>query len=102
MNTKTSLVIFKEKGLFGVKNQTSQTIIEPQYLEMQPFCCGLAQVRNGKYQYAYINSANQQIVPFGRYAWCDPQFVCGVARVMNYTRQDEKRWGINNNWRGRN
>lgn len=91
-----TLVIFEEKGLFGAKNQTGQIVIEPQYIEMQPFCCGLAQVRNGKYQYAYINATNQLIVPFGRYAWCDPQFVYGFARVMNYTRQNEKRWGIIN------
>ena len=62
-------IIFQENGLFGAKNQTGDIIIEPQYIEMQPFCCGLSQVRNDKYQYAYINAENKQVVPFGLYAW---------------------------------
>jgi len=92
-------IIFQENGLFGAKNQTGDIIIEPQYIEMQPFCCGLSQVRNDKYQYAYINAENKQVVPFGLYAWCDPQLVCGVARVMRYVPNTEQKcWGVINQW----
>lgn len=92
-------IIFQENGLFGAKNQTGDIIIEPQYIEMQPFSCGLSQVRNDKYQHAYINADNRQVVPFGLYAWCDPQFVCGVARVMRYVPNSEQKcWGIINQW----
>lgn len=84
-------IIFQENGLFGAKSQTGEIIIKPQYIEMQPFSCGLSQVRNNKYHYAYVNAANKQIVPFGRYIWCDPYFVCGLARV----KQNDK-WGIIN------
>ena len=82
-------IIFQENGLFGVKNQKGEVLIQPQYMEVQPFCCGLSLVRNTKYQYAYIDIANRQVVPFGLYSWCDPQFVCGFARVMGY-----RGWGI--------
>lgn len=82
------LIIFQENGLFGAKSQTGEIIIEPQYIEMRPFSCGLSQVRNSKYHYAYVNAENKQIVPFGKYAWCDPQFTCGFSRVMG------NKWGI--------
>lgn len=83
-----SLQIFKENDLFGVKDNNGLIIITPQYMEMQPFSCGLSLVRNVQYQYAYINILNKEVVPFGKYSWCDPKFVCGFARVMG------SQWGI--------
>ncbi len=88
-------IIFQENGLFGVKDQKGEVFISPQYIEMQPFSCGLSLVRNHQYQYAYIDILNRKIVPFGKYSWCDPQFTCGYARVMEYHYLDEKNlWGI--------
>lgn len=88
-------IIFQENGLFGAKNQRGEIIISPQYMEMQPFCCGLSLVRNNQYQYAYINRRNEQVIPFATYQWCDPLFVCGFARVMIYNFFSEKeKWGI--------
>lgn len=88
-------IIFQENGLCGAKNQRGEIIIQPQYMEMQPFSCGLSLVRNHQYQYAYINTLNRQIIPFGKYSWCDPQFTCGYARVMEYHYLEEKnQWGI--------
>ncbi|HBN02076.1 MAG TPA: hypothetical protein DD383_05595 [Rikenellaceae bacterium] len=88
--------IFQENGLFGAK-ENGIIIIPPQYMEMQPFSCGLSLVRNHQYQYAYINYKNKQIVPFGKYSWCDPQFTCGFSRVMEYHYLEEKnKWGIIN------
>lgn len=81
-------VIFQENGLFGAKNRKGEVLIQPQYMEMQSFSCGLSLVRNTQYQYAYIDITNKPIVHFGLYSWCDPQFTCGFARVMKY------RWGI--------
>lgn len=87
--------IFQENGLFGAKNQNGIVAIPPQYMEMQPFSCGLSLVRNHQYQYAYINKDNNQVVPFGIYKWCDPLFVCGFARVVKYDSFSEKeKWGI--------
>lgn len=64
---------------------------------MQPFSCGLSLVRNQHYQYAYIDTSNRPIVPFGKYTWCDPQFTCGYARVMEYHPLEGKNlWGIIN------
>jgi hypothetical protein len=83
------LLIFKENNLFGLKNQKEEILIPPQYIEMQPFSCGLSLVRNSHYQYAYINTANKQVVSFGKYSWCDPQFICGYARVMEYNYFEE-------------
>ena len=89
-------IIFQEDGLFGVKNQEGEVIIPPQYNWFDPqFICGLSLVRNHQYQYAYIDTLNRQIVPFGKYSWCDPQFTCGYARVMEYHYLEEKnQWGI--------
>ena len=88
-------IIFQEDGLLGAKNQKGEVVIPPQYMEMQPFSCGLSLVRNHQYQYAYIDTLNRQIVPFGKYSWCDPQFTCGYARVMEYHYLEEKnQWGI--------
>lgn len=56
-------IIFQENGLFGAKNQRGEIIIQPQYMEMQPFSCGLSLVRNHQYQYAYIDIWNRQIIP---------------------------------------
>lgn len=81
-------IIFQENGLFGAKNQRGEIIIQPQYMEMQPFSCGLSLVRNHQYQYAYIDINNKQVIPFGKYFWCDPQFTCGFARVI------DGKWGI--------
>lgn len=62
---------------------------------MYPFCCGLSLVINNKSQHGYINKENKLIVPFGLYSWCDPQFVCGYARVVRYNIIKEKdEWGI--------
>ena len=83
--------IFQENGLFGARNQNGIVIIPPQYIEMQPFCCGLSLVRNRQYQYAYIDILNRQIVPFGKYIWCDPQFTNNYARVK---LKDNIHWGI--------
>lgn len=87
-------IIFQEDGLFGAKNQRGEVIIPPQYMEMQPFSCGLSLVRNHQYQYAYIDILNKQIVPFGKYIWCDPQFTNNYARVK---LKDNIRWGIIDN-----
>ena len=87
--------IFQENGQFGLKSQTGEIIISPQYIEMYDFKCGLSMVRNTQYQYAYIDINNKQIVPFGKYSWLDPCFVCGFARVMSYDHiQDKEVWGI--------
>lgn len=83
--------VFQENGLFGARNQNGIVIIPPQYIEMQPFCCGLSLVRNRQYQYAYIDILNRQIVPFGKYIWCDPQFTNNYARVK---LKDNIHWGI--------
>ena len=88
-------IIFQEDGLFGAKNQRGEIIIPPQYMEMQLFSCGLSLVRNHQYQYAYIDINNKQVIPFGKYSWCDPQFTCGFSRVMEYFYLEEKnKWGI--------
>ena len=87
-------IIFQENGLFGAKNQRGEVIISPQYMEMQPFCCGLSLVRNHQYQYAYIDILNKQIVPLGKYVWCDPQFTINYARVK---LKDNEHWGIIDN-----
>lgn len=87
--------IFQENGLFGARNQNGIVIIPPQYMEMQLFSCGLSLVRNHQYQYAYIDINNKQVIPFGKYSWCDPQFTCGFSRVMKYHSLEEKnKWGI--------
>lgn len=83
-------IIFQENGLFGAKNQTGEIVIAAQYKEMYDFSCGLSMVRNYNYQYAYINRDNNQVIPFGKYCWCDPQFVCGFARVMEYHYLEKK------------
>lgn len=89
------LIIFQENGLFGVKNSKGKVIISPQYMEMYPFSCGLSLVRNHQYQYAYIDNTNKQVIPFGKYSWCDSQFTCGFSRVMVYQSFEEKnKWGI--------
>lgn len=88
-------IVFQENGLFGAKNQVGEIVISAQYKEMYNFSCGLSLVRNTQYQYAYINIANRQVIPFGKYSWCDPQFSCGFARVMEYQYFEEKnKWGI--------
>ena len=88
-------IIYQEDGLFGAKNQRGEVIIPPQYMEMQSFSCGLSLVRNHQYQYAYIDINNKQVIPFGKYSWCDPQFTCGFSRVMEYHYLEEKnKWGI--------
>lgn len=78
-----SLIIFQENGLYGARTKDGEIIISPQYKEMYKFSCGLSMVRNKDNQYAYINSANKQVIPFGRYLWCDAWFTCGFARVKN-------------------
>ena len=87
-------VIFQENDLFGAREQMGEVIIPPQYMEMQPFSCGLSLVRNHQYQYAYVDILNRQIVPFGKYIWCDPQFTNNYARV---TLKDNLHWGIIDN-----
>lgn len=85
---------FQEDGLFGAKSQRGEVIIPPQYMEMQPFSCGLSLVRNHQYQYAYIDINNKQVIPFGKYIWCDPQFTNNYARVK---LKDNIHWGIIDN-----
>ena len=95
MTANSDLIIYQENELYGLKDCNDNVIISPQYKEMHPFSCGLALVRNNKFQYGYINKDNKLIVPFDLYSWCDPQFVCGYARVVRYntiSRKDE--WGI--------
>lgn len=88
-------IIFQKDGLYGAKNQRGEVFIQPQYVEMQPFSCGLSLVRNYQNQYAYIDVNNKQVIPFGKYSWCDPQFTCGFSRVMEYHYLEEKsKWGI--------
>ncbi|WP_251623909.1 WG repeat-containing protein [Odoribacter lunatus] len=85
------LIIFQENGLFGAKYPFGKIAITPKYREMYPFSCGLSLVRNEKYQYAYINIVEKPIVPFGKYIWCDPQFVYGYARIK---LMDNIHWGV--------
>ena len=82
-------------GLFGAKDRKGNVIIPFLYKEMYPFSCGLSMVRNQKYQYAYINQNNEEVIKFGIYSWCDPQFVCGYARVVKYSIIEQRdKWGI--------
>ncbi len=82
-------------GLFGAKDGKGDVIIPFLYKEMYPFSCGLSMVRNQKYQYAYINQSNEEIIKFGQYSWCDSRFVCGYARVVKYCTFEQKdKWGI--------
>ena len=95
MTANSDLIIYQENGLYGLKDYNGNVIISPQYKEMFPFSCGLALVRNNKFQYGYINKDNKLIVPFDLYSWCDPQFVCGYARVVRYNTISRKdKWGI--------
>lgn len=96
-----SYIIFQENGLFGVKNRIGKVVIQPQYLEMQPFNCGLSLVKNQQYEYGYIDITNRQAIPFGLYSWCDPQFTCGFARVIECVHHEKEKsllmagkWGI--------
>lgn len=89
------LIIFQEMGLLGAKNSKGEVIIQPQYMEMQPFSCGLSLVRNHQYQYAYIDNTNRKVIPFGKYSWCDSQFICGFSRVVvNQYFENKNKWGI--------
>ena len=88
--------IFQENGLFGAKDQMGNIVIKPQYIEMNPFSCGLSLVRDDRFRYTYINPQNKTLFPFGLYAWCDNVFCCGFARVMRYNKKNEKKWGIIN------
>lgn len=84
-----------DNGLYGAKNCKGDIVVPFLYKEMYPFSCGLSMVRNQNYGYAYINQYNQQVIPFGKYSWCDGQFVCGYARVVKYDVLEEKnKWGI--------
>lgn len=95
MTANSDFIIYQENGLYGLKDCNDNVIISPQYKEMFPFSCGLALVRNNKFQYGYINKDNKLIVPFDLYSWCDPQFVCGYARVVRYnTIIGKDEWGI--------
>lgn len=84
-----------DNGLYGAKDCNGDIVIPFLYKEMYPFSCGLSMVRNQNYEYAYINQYNQHVIPFGKYSWCDSQFVCGYARVLKYDSCEEKdKWGI--------
>lgn len=83
--------IFQENGLFGLKNDRGEVIITPQYIEFDPFSCGLARVRNLRYEYAYIDVNNRAIIPFGKYIWLDYKFICGYARVKLL---DNEHWAL--------
>ena len=92
-------IIFQRNGLFGAKDQMGNVVIKPQYKEMNPFSCGLSLVQDDKLRYTYINPQNKILFPFGHYAWCDPIFVSGVARVMRYEAETNKEpWGIINRY----
>ena len=96
MNMISELDISQDdNGLYGARNCKGDIVIPFLYKEMYPFSCGLSMVRNQNYGYAYINQYNQQVIPFGKYSWCDSQFVCGYARVVKYDVFEEKnKWGI--------
>ena len=96
MNMISGLDICQDDNdLYGAKNSKGDIVIPFLYKEMYPFSCGLSMVRNQSYGYAYINQYNQQVIPFGKYSWCDSQFVCGYARVVKYDILEEKnKWGI--------
>lgn len=95
MTTNSDLIIYQENELYGLKDSNDNIIIPPLYKEMYPFSYGLSLVKNNKFQNGYINKENKLIVPFGLYSWCDPQFICGYARVMRYNITKEKdEWGI--------
>ena len=96
MNMISELYICQDdNGLYGAKDCNGDIVIPFLYKEMYPFSCGLSMVRNQNYEYAYINQYNQHVIPFGKYSWCDSQFVCGYARVLKYDSCEEKdKWGI--------
>ena len=71
MRKEQLLNIYEDNGLYGAKDQNGQIVITAQYTKMYPFSCGLSLVRNSQYQYAYIDTLNRQIIPFGIYIWCD-------------------------------
>ena len=73
--------IFENEGLYGAIDEDGNEVISPKFKEMYPFNCGLSLVRNEKFEYAYIDISGRQVIPFGKYTWCDPLFVCGFARV---------------------
>lgn len=84
-------------GLYGLTNDCGEVIIAPQYRDFYSFSCGVACVRDINYRYAYIDVCNNTIVPFGKYIWIDPYFVCGYARVKGYSVIENKAyWGIIN------
>ena len=88
MRKEQILNIYEDNGLYGAKDQNGQIVIAAQYTQMNPFSCGLSLVRNCQYQYAYIGYDNNIVIPFGVYSWCEPEFVCGYARVL------KDKWGI--------
>lgn len=75
--------ITEQNNLFGYISNDGKQITPAIYKEAHPFSCGLAMVRNGNFQYAYINEIGGIVVPFGLYNWCDALFTCGFARVIN-------------------
>ncbi len=89
--------IYQENGLYGLKSDCGEVIISPQYRDFYSFSCGVACVRDIHYHYAYIDSNNEPIVPFGKYIWIDSYFTCGYARVKGYSIiEDKEYWGIIN------
>lgn len=97
MSPRQIMEIFQQNGLYGLKNDCGEVIIAPQYREFYPYSCGLACVRNVQYQYAYIDINTIAVVPFGKYIWIDPCFMCGYARVIRYSvLEDKQYWGIIN------
>lgn len=63
MKNEHALNIYEENGLYGAKDQNGQIVIIAQYTEMYPFSCGLSLVRNRQNQYAYIDYANNIVIP---------------------------------------
>ena len=57
MTANSDLIIYQENELYGLKDCNDNVIISPQYKEMYPFSCGLALVRNNKFQYRYIKNS---------------------------------------------
>ena len=87
---QTDYEIFKERGLFGLK-EGGKILIPPSYYEFYPFRYGLACVRNKSLQYSYINVFNEPLFHFGKYLWVDTGFIAGYARVR---LKDNLHWSI--------
>ena len=97
MKTNIQPTIYKSGNLYGAIDDKGNIVVSPQYIEMNPFSCGLSMVRTSDYQYGYINTHGNIVIPYGLYTWCDSQFVGGYARVAYFDKSKNKTlWGIIN------